>query len=139
MKTMYSNLKSNLTDDKSFLDFALMLSDFVEEKKIERIEKEINERFALIVSTIATQTSSLVSNSGEIQNIIGKINDDFDKKNFVGAIKKIELKIDDSKNEIVQLLIMIKKFDDDNPLELGKPNLFSGDTQERKIRTQLTY
>jgi hypothetical protein len=74
----------------------------------------------------------LVSNSGEIQNIIRKINDDFDKKNFVGAIKKIELKIDDSKNEIVQLLIMIKKFDDDNPLELGKPNLFSGDTQERK-------
>jgi hypothetical protein len=124
--------KKQLTDDKSFLDFALMLSDFVEERKIERIEREINERFALIVSTIATQTSSLVSNSGEIQKIIGKINDDFDKKNFVGAIKKIELKIDDSKNEIVQLLIMIKRFDDDNPMELGKPNLFSGDTQERK-------
>ena len=37
--------KKQLTDDKSFLDFALMLSDFVEEKKIERIEKEFNERF----------------------------------------------------------------------------------------------
>jgi hypothetical protein len=124
--------KKQLTDDKSFVDFALMLSDFVEEKKIERIEKEVNERFALIVSTIATQTSSLVSNSGEIQNIIRKINDDFDKKNFAGVIKKIELKVDDSKNEIVQLLIMIKKYDDENPLDLGKPNLFSGETQEKK-------
>ena len=124
--------KKQLTDDKSFLDFALMLSDFVEEKKIERIEKEVNERFALIVSTIATQTSSLVSNSGEIQKIIGKINDDFDKKNFAGVIKKIELKVDESKNEIVQLLIMIKKYSDEIILQLGERNLFSDDGQEKK-------
>jgi hypothetical protein len=127
--------KKQLTSDQSFLDFALMLSDFVEENKIERIEKEINERFALIVSTIATQTSSLVSNSGEIQKIIRKINEDFEKKDFAGVIKKIELKIDDSKNEIVQLLILIKKYDDENPMELGKPNLFSGENQEKKNKT----
>jgi hypothetical protein len=124
--------KKQLTDDKSFLDFALMLSDFVEEKKIERIEKEVNERFALIVSTIAQQTNSLVSNSGEIQKIIGKINDDFEKKDFAGVIKKIELKVDDSKNEIVQLLIMIKNYNDENAMELGKANLFSGENQEKK-------
>ena len=124
--------KKQLTDDKSFLDFALMLSDFVEEKKIERIEKEVNERFSLIVSTIATQTSSLVSNSGEIQKIIGKINYDFDKKNFAGVIRKIELKVEDSKNEIVQLLIMIKKYNDENVMELGEANLFSGENQEKK-------
>lgn len=124
--------KKQLTDDRSFLDFALMLSDFIEEKKIERIEKEVNERFTLIVSTIATQTNNLVSNSGEIQKVIGKINDDFDKKNFAGVIKKIELKVDDSKNEIVQLLIMIKKYNDENAMELGQPNLFSGEHQERK-------
>ena len=124
--------KKQLTDDGSFLDFALMLSDFVEEKKIERIEKEVNERFALIVTTIGTQTNSLVSNSGEIQKVIRKINDDFTEKNFAGVIKKIELKVDESKNEIVQLLIMIKKYDDENPLELGNPNLFSAKIQEKK-------
>ncbi len=124
--------KKQLTDDKSFLDFALMLSDFIEEKKIDRIEKEVNERFALIVSTIATQTTSLVSNSGEIQKVIVKINDDFDKKNFVGVIKKIELKVDDSKNEIVQLLVMIKNYNDENVMELGQANLFSGESQEKK-------
>ena len=124
--------KKQLTDDKSFLDFAFMLSDFVEEKKIERIEKEVNEKFAFIVSTIATQTNSLVSNSGEIQKVIGKINNDFEEKNFAGVIKKIELKVDDSKNEIVQLLIMIKNYNDENYLELGQANLFSGENQEKK-------
>jgi hypothetical protein len=121
-----------LNDDKSFLDFALMLSDFIEEKKIERIEKEVNERFALIITTIGTQTNSLVSESGKIQTVINKINDDFIEKNFAGVIKKIELKIDKSKNEVVQLLIMIKEYNDENSFELGEANLFSSESQEKK-------
>jgi hypothetical protein len=129
--------KKQLTNDQSFLDFALMLSDFVEERKIERIEKEVNERFALIVSTIAQQTSSLVSNSGEIQKIINKINEDFEKKDFAGVIKKIELKIDESRNEIVQLLILIKKFNDENIMNIGKPNLFSDENQEKKNKVAI--
>jgi len=124
--------KKHLTDDKSFLDFAESLTDFIEDKRIDRIEKEVNERFALIVSTIAQQTNSLISNSGEIQKIIGKINDDFEKKDFAGVIKKIELKVEESKNEIVQLLIMIKKYNDENAMELGEANLFSGENQEKK-------
>ena len=124
--------KKTLTDDKSFLDFAMMLSDFIEENKIDRIEKEVNERFALIITTIGIQTNSLVSESGKIQSVIKKINDDFIEKNFVGAIKKIELKIEESKNEVVQLLIMIKKYNDDNYLELGTANLFSSENQEKK-------
>lgn len=124
--------KKQLTDTKSFLDFAEMLSDFVEENKIERIEKEVNERFALIITTIGTQTNSLVSEAGKIQGVIKKINDDFIERNFAGVIKKIELKIDDSKNEVVQLLIMIKKYNDENSLELGTANLFSSESQEKK-------
>jgi hypothetical protein len=124
--------KKQLPDNKSFLDFAQNLTDFIEDKRIDRIEREVNERFALIISTIAQQTNSLVSNSGEIQKIIGKINDDFEKKNFAGVIKKIALKVDDSKNEIVQLLIMIKKYNDENAMELGETNLFSGENQNKK-------
>lgn len=121
-----------LIDDQSFLDFALMLSDFIEEKKIERIEREVNERFALIITTIGTQTNSLVAESGKIQTVINKINDDFIKKNFAGVIKKIELKIDKSKNEVVQLLIMIKEYNDENSFELGEANLFSSENKEKK-------
>ena len=124
--------KKKISNTKAFLDFAEMLSDFIEEKKIERIEKEVNERFALIISTIGTEATSLLSEAGQIQKVINKINSDFIDKNFAGVIKKIELKVDESKNEVVQLLIMIKQYNDDNTLELGAPNLFSSESQEKK-------
>jgi hypothetical protein len=106
--------KKQIASEIDLLGFAEMLSDFVEERKIERIEKEVNERFALIVSTVGTETGNLLAQSGEIQKIITKINNDFIERESIGAgvIKKIELKIEDSKNEIVQLLLMIKKYND---------------------------
>lgn len=121
-------------NESALLTFAEMLSDFVEERKIERIEKEVNERFAFIVSTIGTETSNLLAQSGEIQKIINKINNDFIERESIGAgvIKKIELRVEDSKNEIVQLLLMIKKFNDENSMEFGEPNLFSSGNQEKK-------
>lgn len=126
--------KKVIPNESALLSFAEMLSDFVEERKIERIEKEVNERFAFIVSTIGTETGNLLAQSGEIQKIITKINNDFVERDSIGAgvIKKIELKVEDSKNEIVQLLLMIKKFNDENTLEFGEPNLFSSGNQEKK-------
>ncbi len=128
--------KKQVAGETELLAFAEMLSDFVEERKIERIEKEVNERFALIVSTIGTETGNLLAQSGKIQTIITKINNDFVERESIGAgvIKKIELKIEDSKNEIVQLLLMIKRYNDENAMEFGVPNLFSSDNQEKKNR-----
>ncbi len=119
-------------DLASYLAFAQMLSDFVEEKKIERIEKEVNERFAYIISTIGKETSGMMAETGKIQTVVRRINDDFAAKNFVGAIKRIELRVDPSKNEIVGLLLAIKQFNDTNGLELGAANLFSSNNQDRK-------
>ncbi|MEI6140746.1 MAG: ATP-binding protein [Mariniphaga sp.] len=124
--------KKQLTDTKSFLDFAEMLSDFVEENKMERIEKEVNERFSLIITTIGKETTDLVSESGRIQNVVNKINDDFVKRNFAGVIKKIELRIADSKNNVVQLLIQIMEYNKENNFNIGIPNLFSMDNQDKK-------
>ena len=86
----------------------------------------------MIITTIGKQTTDLVSESGKIQNVVNRINDDFVKRNFVGVIKKIELKIDPSKNEVVQLLVLIKKFNDENNFNLGAANLFSSESQEKK-------
>jgi hypothetical protein len=125
--------KKQVADDAEFLSFAEMLADFVGERKIERIEKEVNERFALIVSTIGQETANMQAESGKIQSLVSKINNDFVERDFgKGIIKKIELKIEDSKNEIVQLLVMIKKFNDENAMEFGAPNLFSSGNQEKK-------
>jgi len=124
--------RKQLIDEENALAFANELFDFMGERKIEQIEKEVNERFASVVSTIGTETGNLMAESKKIQSIINKINKDFEEKNFVGVIKRIELKIEDSENEIMQLLIMIKQYNDDNFMELGSANLFTPDNNDKK-------
>jgi len=119
-------------DTRAFLLFAEDLSDFIEQDKIAVLEKEVNERFALIIQTIGKETTDLVSKEGEIQSVITKINRDFVERNFAGVIKKIALMLDESKNEVVQLLKSIKAFNDINTLELGRANLFSTDSSDAK-------
>lgn len=119
-------------DTAAFLEFAEDLSDFIEEDKIEVLEKVVNEHFAFIIQTIGKETTDLVSQEGEIQRVISKINRDFVERNFAGVIKKIALMLDQSKNEVVQLLKFIKNFSDENALELGQANLFSSDTSDAK-------
>jgi len=124
--------KKQLTDNNSFLKFAEELSDFIEENKISVLEKEVNERFSFIIKTIGKETTDLVSKEGEIQSVITKINRDFVERNFAGVIKKIELMLDISKNEVVQLLKLIKEFNDENTFDLGIANLFSSQDQDSK-------
>ncbi|MDR3217822.1 MAG: hypothetical protein LBU22_02415, partial [Dysgonamonadaceae bacterium] len=69
--------KKQIAGETELLAFAEMLVDFVEERKIECIEKEVNERFSLIVSTIGTETGNLLAESGKIQSLVTKINNDF--------------------------------------------------------------
>lgn len=126
------NFKIILIDSIEYVQFADELNDFIEEKKIEQFEKRINERFASIITSIGKETGSLMSKGGEIQKIIHSINKDFEQRNFVGAIKKIELQWDNSSNPVVSILLAIKKFNDENINELGTPNLFSGNDQGSK-------
>jgi hypothetical protein len=126
------NFKKQLSDEAAYMDFAAMLTDFIGEKKIERFEKEVNERFAFIIATIGRETTDMMAETGKIQGVVRKVNDDFVAKNFVGAIKRIELRVEESKNEIVQLLQRIKKFNDENAFQLGTSNLFTTDNQEKK-------
>lgn len=119
-------------DARDYFHFAEDLSDFIEQDKIAVLEKEVNERFAMIIQTIGKETTDLVSNEGEIQSVVTKINRDFVERNFAGVIRKIELKLDESKNEVVQLLKSIKTFNDENALELGRANLFSSGSSDVK-------
>jgi len=117
-------------DTDAYLNFAAELADFMAEDKIAVIEKEVNENFAYIIKTIGKDTTDLVSKEGEIQGIITKINRDFLERNFAGVIKKIELRLDESKNEVVQLLKLIKEFNDENSYSIGPANLFSAQDQD---------
>jgi len=117
--------KTNLISTDEYMNFSEELMDFIEEDKISEFETRVNERFADIISTIGKETTDLISKTGEVQKIVGKINADFIEKNFVGAIKKIELRVDETVHNVVVVLKLIKNFNDDNAFDIGTLNLFS--------------
>ncbi len=126
------NFNTALNYKQEYQEFAEQLNEFISNAKIEEFEKRINERFATIIHSLGKETQELMSKGGEIQAVINNINKDFDNKNFVGAIKKIELRLDESANKIVQLLLSIKKFNDEHSFDIGGMNLFSTVDQTSK-------
>ena len=126
------SFKVKLNDDKEYLDFASDLKEFIEVDKINEYEKRVNDRFAHIIHLIGRETTELNSKKGEIEKIIKKINDDFIGKNFVQAIKGMEMKTLESSNPIVKLLIQIKEFNDENSIALGETNLFTSSESNSK-------
>jgi hypothetical protein len=126
------SFKVKLNEDIEFLNFASELKEFIELDKINEYEKRVNDRFAHIIRLIGRETTELNSKKGEIEKIIKKINDDFIGKNFVQAIKGMEMKTLESSNPIVKLLIQIKEFNDENSIALGESNLFTSSESNSK-------
>lgn len=126
------NTKFNTTQD--YLDFATNLKEFIDEDKINQYEKRVNERFAHIIQLIGKETDELISKEAEIEKVIKKINNDFLVKNFVGAIKSMEMRTQSSSNKIVKLLLKIKDFNDENSHTLGSANLFT--TSNRDVQNK---
>ncbi len=126
------SFKVRLIEDNDYLKFAVELKEFVEEDKITEYEQRVNERFAHIILQIGNETTELISKEGEIEKIIRKINDDFINKNFVQAIKEMEMRMQKSSNPIVKLLVQIKEFNDENSLILGENSLFTSPDSNNK-------
>lgn len=133
------SFKVNLNTDKEYLNFAIELKEFIEADKIKEYEVRVNERFAHIIQLIGKETNELLSKEAEIEKIIRKINTDFETKNFVEAIKEMEMRTQKSSNPIVRLLSRIRDFNEENNLTLGTMNLFniSGNTAENQKAVNL--
>lgn len=123
--------RTQFPDDSDYLHFANELRDFMEEHRIEVFVKRVNDRHSDIFRQISSDTTDLTSREGAIQTVVKKINDDFVARNFVGIIQRIEMRVDDSSNKIVQVLRQIKKFNDENSHDLGGVNLFSSGNEDR--------
>lgn len=123
------SFKVKFTEKSDYFEFSEMLKEFVDENKIAEYKQRVEERFAHIIRQIGRETNALIEKEGEISKIITEINNDFIVRNFVGAIKSMELKTIESKNKIFTLLLGIKDFNDENVFSLGKPDLFSTDDQ----------
>lgn len=133
------NFKISLNSDKEFLAFAVELKEFIEADKIKEYENRVNERFAHIIQLIGKETNELLSKEAEIEKIIKKINTDFETKNFVEAIKEMEMRTQKSSNPIVRLLSRIRDFNEESNLILGEINLFniSGNATENQKAVNL--
>ncbi len=132
------SFKVKFTEKSDYFDFSEMLKEFVDENKIAEYKQRVEERFAHIIRQIGRETNALIEKEGEISKIITEINNDFITRNFVGAIKSMELKTIESKNKIFTLLVEIKKFNDENVFNLGKPDLFSTDDQGEKNKRAIS-
>ena len=119
------SFKTKFVSRSDYFEFANNLKEFIEENKIGEYKKRFEERFAHIIRQIGKETQQLIEKEGEISQVIREINNDFKDRNFVGAIKSMELRTSESANTIFQLLVDITKFNNENTFDLGEPNLFS--------------
>lgn len=126
------SFKIKFAEREEYFEFAEMLKEFIDENKLSEYKTRVEERFAHIIRRIGIETGDLISKEGEISQVIRDINNDFVARNFVGAIKSMELKTDKSANSIFQLLVEIKTFNDENPFDIGKADLFSSNGQASK-------
>jgi hypothetical protein len=126
------NFKTKFITRFDYFEFADNLQEFIDENKISEYKKRVEEVFADIIRQIGSETNELISKEGEISQVVKEINNDFVARNFVGAIKSMELRTEKSANAIFQLLVEIKKFNDENTFDLGSPNLFSSNEQTNK-------
>lgn len=131
--------KINLIEKAEYFKFADELQEFIDEDKINTFQKRVNDRFASIIKKIANETGNLLSKENEIAKTINDINNDFVNRNFAGVIKSIQLKTEPSSNKVVQLLIEIKKFNDENIDQLGEQNLFSQQNRDSINQKAVEY
>jgi hypothetical protein len=106
-----------------------MLKEFIDEHKLSEYKTRVEERFSHIIRRIGIETGDLISKEGEISQVIRDINNDFVSRKFVQAIKSMELRTKESANKIFGLLVEVRKFNDENPYNLGKADLFNSTEQ----------
>lgn len=131
------SFKIKFAERAEYFEFAEMLKEFVEENKLSEYKTRVEERFAHIIRRIGIETGDLISKEGEISQVIRDINNDFVSRKFVQAIKSMELRTKESANKIFGLLVEIEKFNDENPYNIGKADLFNsmehGNKNEKAI------
>ena len=130
----------NIVLDEDYMTFASDLEEFVEQNKIEDYRGRTSDRYMEILQRVSREIGDLSGYGSQVEKIIREINYDFKEKNFVGAIRSIEIRSTESGDKMVQLLLKIKEFTDEHSFQLGGINLFSnGDSRDDINRQAVKY
>ena len=122
--------KTDNRTDEDYRSFAASLVEFIENDKIEEFRKRTSTHYADLLVRISHEMDEVSRNSSEIAGIVSDINYDFREKNFIGAVKSIELRTVPSADKMVLLLQQIMVFADEHGFDLDGVNLFSGNASE---------
>ena len=125
--------------DNDYLRIAVDLQDFMDNNKIEEFRRRTSEHYKDILGRISTEIGVLMKRRSDVDGVINDINRDFVEKNFVGVIKSIELRANESSDRLMGLLIAIHHFTVENALSIGEANLFSGGNRDELNRKVVDY
>ena len=123
--------KTDNHTDEDYRSFAASLVEFMESDKIEEYRSRTSGHYTDLLLRISHEMDEVSRNSSEIAGIIKDINFDFREKNFIGAVKSIELRTVASADKMVILLAQIKEFADEHGFDLEGVNLFSGNSRDQ--------
>lgn len=110
--------KTKFNEDWEYIRFADELHDFVEENKINEFVRRINNEHSDIFKRISMDTSMLTVSESDIQDLTSKVNKGFQTCNFVGVIQRIEMKVEESSNRVVNALRAIQKYYNEHAYDL---------------------
>ena len=124
------DFKTDNHSDEEYRAFASSLVEFMESGKIEEFRSRTSGHYTELLLRISHEMDEVSRNSSEIAGIVKDINFDFKEKNFIGAVKSIELRTVPSADKMVTLLSRIKEFADEHGYDLDQVNLFSGASRD---------
>ena len=133
------DFKTDNHTDEEYRAFASSLVDFLESDKIEEYRNRTSGHYTELLLRISHEMDEVSRNSSEIAGIIKDINYDFKEKNFIGAVKSIELRTIPSADKMVKLLQRIKEFADEHGYDLDQVNLFSGASRDESRRAAVDH
>ena len=131
------HFKTDLFSDEDFEEFAVELNSFVSNDAIEQYRGRTSKLYADILHFLSKEISSLTKYNSDIQYIINEIDNDFKNKKFAGVIKSIEIRKTDSDDKLMQLLMEINKFTQENSFSIDEINLFSASTPSEKVNAKV--
>ncbi len=125
--------------ESDYLQIAADVQEFLDHNKIEEYRRRTSEHYKDILGRISMEVGGLMKRRSDVDGVILDINRDFVEKNFAGVIRSIELQASASSDKLMQLLMSIQSFTEENAFSIGELNLFSGENQDDVNRQVVNY
>ena len=95
------------------------------EGQIADYEQDLHVHYAQLADRLSQEVRTLDAREAEIGQLIERLNRSFREHNFVGVVKGIELRMEETSHPVVTALRALRQFGQDQAFSLGGPSLFN--------------